>query len=45
MGVFQSNGPEAAAEMPEQELTPIGSHDIPAEQVPDASPTLTTTLV
>ena len=36
---FESNGPEAAAEMLEEELTPVGSHAIPVEQVPEAGPT------
>ena len=37
---FESNGPEAAADMPEEEL-----HAIPAEQVPEAAPTLATAPV
>ena len=36
----ESSGPEVDAEMPEEELTPIGSHAIPAEQVPEAGPSL-----
>ena len=31
--------------MPEEVVTPIGSHAIPAEQVPEAGPTLATSPV
>ena len=42
---FESKGRKAAAEMPEEELTPTGSHAIPSEQVPEAGPMLATAPV